>query len=125
MERPLRLDFRAAPERIARLEEERAFRNLVTSRKKGAAKARDEEAGREQQAAIRAVLEGLPDDLHLDRSAFVAELDRAARKAGLKLAAPVRKAILSALSERVAARAPATGVELERARVGRLTFVRK
>ena len=70
------------------------------SRKKGAAKAGDEAAGREQQAAIRALLQSLPDKLFLDRSVFEAELSQIARKAKLKLAAPIRKAILSALSER-------------------------
>ncbi|MCG2814582.1 MAG: type I restriction-modification system subunit M [Candidatus Aminicenantes bacterium] len=100
VERPLRLDFRACPERIARLEEERAFRNLAVSKKKGEAKAKEEATGRAEQAAIRALLEGLPDELFLDRSAFEAELDRAAAAAKLKLAAPVRKAVLSALSER-------------------------
>ena len=100
VERPLRLDFQASPERIARLDDERAFANLAVSRKKGAAKARDEEAGREQQAAIRATLGSLPDELFLDRAIFEAEFSQAAGKANLKLAAPIRKAILSALSER-------------------------
>ena len=100
VERPLRLDFQAGPERIARLDDERAFANLAVSRKKGAAKAKDEEAGRKQQAAIGALLRSLPDQLFLDRAAFEAELSGAARKAKLTLAAPVRKAILSALSER-------------------------
>ena len=100
VERPLKLDFQASPERIARLDDERAFVNLAVSRKKGAAKDRDEESGREQQAAIRTVLRSLPDKLFLDRAVFEAELFRAARKAKLKLAAPIRKAILSALSER-------------------------
>ena len=100
VERPLRLDFQASPERIARLEEERAFVNLAVSRKKGPAKAEDEAAGREQQAAIRAVLRNLPDRLFLDRAVFEDELTRAAQQAKLKLAAPIRKAILSALSER-------------------------
>ena len=36
----------------------------------------------------------------MDRSVFEAELSQTARKAKLKLAAPIRKAILSALSER-------------------------
>ena len=100
VERPLRLDFQANPERIARLEDERAFVNRATSRKKGAAKVKDEEAGREQQAAIRALLRSLPGRLFVDRAAFEATLSEAARRAELKLAAPVRKAILSALSER-------------------------
>ena len=100
VERPLRLDFQATPERIARLEGERAFASLAVSRKKGAARAKDEEAGRAEQAAIRKLLESLPDQLYLDRAEFEAVLGKAARKAGLKLAAPIKKAILSALSER-------------------------
>ena len=35
VERPLRLDFQASPERIARLDDERAFANLAVSRKRG------------------------------------------------------------------------------------------
>ena len=100
VERPLRLDFQASPERIARLDDERAFANLAVSRKRGAARARDEGAGREQQATIRALLKSLPARLFLDLAVFEAELSEAARKAELKLAAPIRKAILSALSER-------------------------
>ena len=100
VERPLRLDFQANSERIARLDDQRAFANLAVSRKKGDAKARDEEAGRQQQDAIRALLRSLPDKLFLDRADFEDDLTRAARDAELKLAAPIRKAILSALSER-------------------------
>ena len=100
VERPLRLDFQASPERIARLDDQRAFANLAVSRKKGAAGAKDEAAGRKQQAAIRALLGSLPDESFLDRALFEVELSRATGKAELKLAAPVRKAILSALSER-------------------------
>ncbi|MGH9320526.1 MAG: HsdM family class I SAM-dependent methyltransferase, partial [Vicinamibacteria bacterium] len=100
VERPLRHDFQATPERIARLEEERAFKNLATSRKKGAAKAKDEEFGRAQQATIRKLLASLPGELYLDRSEFEAVLGKAAREADVKLTAPIRKAILSALSER-------------------------
>ena len=70
------------------------------SRKRGEAKARDEESGRKQQAAIRAMLGRLPDELFLDRAVFEEALSEAARKAELKLATPIRKAILSALSER-------------------------
>ncbi len=100
VERPLRLDFHASPERIARLDNERAFVKLAISRKRGEVKTRDEETGQEQQDAIRALLRSLPDKLFLDRPAFEAELTQAARKAELKLAAPIRKAILSALSQR-------------------------
>ena len=100
VERPLRLDFEASSERIARLDDRRAFANLAVSRKKGAARAKDEEAGRKKQAAIRALLRSLPDTLFLDRAVFEGELAEAVRRAKLNLAAPIRKAILSALSER-------------------------
>ena len=100
VERPLRLDFQASPERIARLEDEPGFRNLAISRKKGAAGAKEETAGRAQQAAFRDLLQAMPDRLHLDRAEFEGALEKAANKACLKLAAPVKKAILSALSER-------------------------
>ena len=100
VERPLRLDFQASRERIARLGDERAFVNLAVSRKKGPAKVKDEAAGREQKAAIQALLLGLPDKLFLDRAVFEDELTRVVKQAKLKLAAPLRKAILSALSER-------------------------
>ena len=100
VERPLRLDFEASSERIARLDDRRAFANLAVSRKKGAARAKDEEAGRKKQAAIRALLRSLPDTLFLDRAVFEGELAEAVRRAKLNLAAPIRKAILSALSDR-------------------------
>ena len=100
VDRPLRLDFQASPERIARLDDQRAFANLAVSRKRGEAKTRAEKAGREQQAAIRSMLQSLPDNLFLDRAEFDGELSRAAAEVDVKLAAPIRKAILSALSDR-------------------------
>ncbi len=100
VERPLKLDFHATSERISRLDEQSAFKNLAVSRKKGAARLKDEEAGRAQQAAIREFLATLPDKLFLDRAEFEAILGKAARKAGIKPSAPIKKAILSALAER-------------------------
>jgi type I restriction enzyme M protein len=100
VERPLRLNFQASPERIARLEEEKGFQVLVQSKKKGEAGAREQAEGRFLQEAIRRLLHGLPDTLLKDREAFEHTLDAAAKKTGVKPPAPVRKAILSALSER-------------------------
>ncbi len=100
VERPLRLSFQAAAERIARLEEEKGFQSLAQSKKKGAAAAKEQAEGRALQEAIRALLRGLPATRFTDRDEFERALDAAARKGGLKLPAPVRKAILSALSER-------------------------
>ena len=56
--------------------------------------------GRAQQEEIRKILRKLPIALYRDRAEFEVVLEGAAKKAGLKLSAPVTKAILSALSER-------------------------
>jgi len=100
VERPLRLNFQASPDRIARLDEERGFQTLAQSKKKGAAGAKEQAAGRSQQEAIRKLLRALPGTLFKDRDEFNRVLDGAAKKVRLKLPAPARKAILSALSER-------------------------
>jgi type I restriction enzyme M protein len=100
VERPLRLNFQATPERIARLDDEKGFLNLAQSKKKGAAGEKERAEGRKLQDAIRALLRGLPETLLKDRAEFERALREAARKAGLKLPAPVEKAILAALSER-------------------------
>jgi type I restriction enzyme M protein len=100
IERPLRLNFQASSERIARLAEEAAFRGLAVSKKKSAAKEREEAAGRAEQEALLAMLRTLPDTLSKDRDAFERMLVDAAQRADLKLTAAMKKAILSALSER-------------------------
>ncbi len=101
VERPLQLNFQASPERIARLEEQRAFQNLAKSRKRAQeARAIEEAAGREQQKAILAMLETLPDTLYKDRKAFLEVFDAAVKRSRVKLTASLRKAILNALSER-------------------------
>lgn len=100
VERPLRLNFQATPERIVRIEEEKAFQALAQSKKKGAAGAKEQAEGRVQQEAIHKLLQTLPGTLLKDRDAFQEMLNSAAKEADLKLSAPVVKAILSALSER-------------------------
>lgn len=100
VERPLRLNFQASPERIARLEDEKGFQGLAQSKKKGAAGAKEQAEGRALQESIRMLLQRLPSTLIKDREEFERILDAAVREAGLKLSAPARKAILSALSER-------------------------
>jgi len=101
IERPLRLNFQASAERLARLEQETGFQNLALSKKKDAkAKAAEEAEGRKQQATILAALRKLPDTLCKDQAKFIPLLDGALKKADLKLGAPVRKAILSTLAER-------------------------
>ena len=100
IERPLRLNFQASEERIDRLPEEKGFQNLAKSKKRGDAGAREEAEGYVLQQDILAMLRKLTDTLYKDREAFLAELETAARRADLRLSAPVKKAILKALSER-------------------------
>jgi type I restriction enzyme M protein len=100
VERPLRLNFQASPERIARLDDERGFQGLAKSKKRGAAGAEEEAEGRALQEALREFLLEFPDTLYKDRDEFESVLESAAEKAGLWIPSPARKAILSALSER-------------------------
>ncbi len=100
VERPLKLNFQASAERIARLEEERGFQGLTQSKKKGEGGAKEEDDGRVFQKAILVLLRYLQDTLYKDREEFTAVLQGAAKKANVKLPAHILKAVLSALSDR-------------------------
>jgi type I restriction enzyme M protein len=103
VERPLRLNFQVSLERIERVAEEGQFKALAESKKrKDEAGAKAEIAeGRKLQKKIVAVLQGMDAvPLCRDRAAFVPALDAAFAAGGVKLKAPLRKAILSALAER-------------------------
>ena len=63
--------------------------------------AHEEAEGRKNQEAIRALLATLaPKGLYKNRDRFEADLDAAAKRRGLKLPAPIKKAIFAALGER-------------------------
>jgi type I restriction enzyme M protein len=103
VERPLRLNFQASPQRIARLDEHRAFANLATSKKRKdpAAYQAEVEAGKQTQTTIKSLLEDLDDDiLYQNRDEFEAVLNKSLKTADLRVGTPVKKAILAALSER-------------------------
>jgi type I restriction enzyme M protein len=105
VERPLRLNFQASPERIAQLGDESGFRNLATSSKKSEVARREEiAAGEARQGAIRKLLRALGKSsggkLYKDREAFLADLKALDRKEGVRLSAPELKAVLAALGER-------------------------
>ena len=85
IERPLRLNFQAAPERIERLKAAKAFLKL------------DVDA---QTAILETLGSQLPNTLFTNREQFDKALAGALRAEGVKIGAPVKKAILSALSER-------------------------
>jgi type I restriction enzyme M protein len=103
VERPLRLNFEATAERIARLDDQSAFANLAVSKKRKDAKAAEAEeaAGREEQDAIRAVVATLAGNgRYMDRDRFEADLEVSAKRARLKLPTPIKKAIFAAVGER-------------------------
>lgn len=101
VERPLRLNFGNAPERLDRLRDATPFQKLAVSTKRNKdQKAREEKEGRALQESILAALAAMPKDLVKDREVFLARLESAFDQADLKLAAPVKKAILAALGER-------------------------
>ena len=101
IERPLQLNFQPSPQRIARLDDERAFQNLAVSKKRDPQeKAAQEAAGRVEQARIKTILSATPADLFKNRDEFSRILKRIANRHGYPLSAPIRKAILNALSER-------------------------
>ncbi len=100
VERPLRLNFLASTDRIARLEEERGFQSLAKSKKRGYAASQEEAQGLKLQKALRDLLSNLPETTVTDRGAFQDILDDALKEAEMKLPAPARRAVLNALSER-------------------------
>ena len=101
VDRPLRLNFQACPERIARLQEQSAFKNLSESKKKNPKEREKEVAeGRKLQEVIRSMLELIPQTLFKSRDEFLEAAAKVEKRSGMKLTAPLRKAVVSALSER-------------------------
>lgn len=102
VERPLRLNFQASEERLAKLWLQTAFVSLAKSKKrKDTQKIQLEiEVGQSLQQQIITALETLDSTkLYKSRPEFTKDLNKALKQAGLKLKAPVKKAILSALGE--------------------------
>ena len=105
VERPLRLNFSASAERLARLDDESGFKNLATSAKKDPTVRQQEiAAGRQRQEQIRELLrdfaQATKGKLFKDRKVFLADLRDLDRALGVRLTAPELKAVLAALGER-------------------------
>jgi len=99
VERPLRLNFQVSEERLEDLKAEKAFINLAVNRKKDEKiKAKEEKAGRQLQEQILSRLRTMPDTLYKNRNEFIKLLDKTLKP--VNPAAPLKKAILNALSER-------------------------
>ena len=104
VERPLRLNFAATPDRIARLDDVTAFINLAKSRKQ-AGPQRDAEvaAGKARQELLRAFLGALADktdgEAILDRDKFLNVVAEVAKAADVRLRADDKKFVVAALGE--------------------------
>ncbi|PTL89166.1 restriction endonuclease subunit M [Halomonas litopenaei] len=88
VERPLRLNFQASPERLAKLDDEKPIQKLI-------------DAEREAIKAACATLD--PEQLWTNREVFTKALKAALKQhlpQGMKVGAPLQKAIFNALSER-------------------------
>ena len=85
IERPLRLNFQAAPERIERLKAEKAFVKLDAN---------------VQPAILETLGSRLPSTAFTSREQFDMALTTALKSNNIKIGAPIKKAILTALSER-------------------------
>jgi len=102
VERPLRLNFQASPERIERICDQTAFANLAKSRKRKPEEIAKEVAeGEKQQETILAAITTIDGSvLYKNRAEFAKQLQKALKKAGLDIKAPLMKAILAGLSEK-------------------------
>lgn len=84
VERPLKLNFQVSDERLARLCDYKPYTKLDKA----------------DQKAIEAALRAIGGQLFTNRNVFDKTLTKALKATGLKIGAPIKKAILSALSER-------------------------
>ena len=84
VERPLKLNFSVDTERLDRLSDQKAFAKLEE----------------DEQAEIRFAIKAIGDKLFTNRTEFDKALTRALKHAQIKIGAPVKKAIMAALSER-------------------------
>lgn len=100
VERPLRLNFQASKERIARINQENAFVNLAKSKKKGKAGLAEIVEGEKLQKQILVMLSSMDSALYKNRDKFIKALEKKVEKTGIALKAPLMNAILSALAER-------------------------
>jgi type I restriction enzyme M protein len=97
VERPLKLKFQISQEGLSLLQEASAFVNLAVSKKKKGFKAHDEEV--EQGIAVQHTLLDILKSLvahkiWTDRESFINEIHEQARSKGIKLGAPILKAIV-------------------------------
>ncbi len=105
VERPLRLNFQANAERIARLDDIRAFIKIAESDKKNEViRAQEIETGLKRQQTIKTLLSDFAkatnEKLFNDRAVFLKEFKNIDHKSGVRLSGPELKVVMEALSEK-------------------------
>ncbi len=100
VERPLRLNFQASPERLARLKEHKTFADNAPSKKKGEAGIKENQEWIKLREAICQVLGNLGDTFYKNRPQFLQVLSDQFKTAKLHLPANLVKIIWQELSER-------------------------
>lgn len=100
VERPLRLKCQVTPEGIELLQQETAFMNLATSKKKGEAGEKEIEAGREKQTLLLQALAQASDDAFMNRESFKDYLMTLFNEVGYKPNAPIWKSLVKVFGTR-------------------------
>lgn len=101
IERPLKLNYQVNAERIEKLKAESTFQNLANSQKRDPLKkAEEEKQGQALQKKIIKTLEMIGNTLYKNQDKFIEVIETAFNKTGLKLEAPIKKAIIKGLAER-------------------------
>ena len=101
VERPLKLNFEVNEERLERVKEAKPFLLLAESKKRKDQDAidREIEEGKKEQEKIISALTQITGKF-TNQNLFMKQFDSVFKKDGVKLSAPLKKAIVSALSER-------------------------
>ncbi len=97
IERPLRVNYQASPQRIESLTKNRVFRNLATSKRHSP---EEEAEGSRLQRSILAVLNSLPEEKFTDRKKFEKLVETALESAGIKTNATLFRTIINSLTKK-------------------------
>ncbi len=100
IERPLKLNFQASPERIEKLRDNKIFGNLTPSKKKGAAGIKENEEWKNLQERMLNILENFGGKLYKNKKSFLTDLENKFKKEKVKVLGNIFKIIWQELSER-------------------------
>ncbi len=101
VERPLKLNFEVNEERLERVKESKPFKSLAESKKRKDQSVIDKEIeqGKKEQEKILSTLSQISGK-YTNQDSFLKDFDSVFKKNGIKLPTPLKKSIVSSLSER-------------------------